>query len=606
VPDETPAPRSDARNREDRDASERRFRAFAYALGLSALAITAWHAFLTPQIIAAHLVPAAFFSLFIGFAWYFSFSIFPKARLSISLDMAYLMTAICVLPEPVPIMVAFCGAVVGSLLRFRETRSAGKPFLQALSLNTGGLVLAAVVGRWVAWAMAEHWQFRTMGWWTVLCVAALFVTYNVTNVLTMVVAMLLKRDPVVPHLASYARVLSSIEVFTLPLCLGLALLYAGSGIWGFVPLAVTILLASGLLKKLNQTRTDLGEVNTQLQDRWRELRILNTIGKDINSSLDPEVVFQQISRHVQRILDAPHLFLSLYHRLPSEEYIEFVARDGQVQPRPERALGQGFTAWLLESRRHVLIMDLSVDRESIQCAPVVLDPAVRSIMATPLIFNNEVFGLLCVQSPRPQAYTVDHLNLLSTVGQQAAIALENARNFQMATVDQLTGLFLRDYFYRKVSDEQVRSRRYGSTFTLLMLDLDSFKAINDRLGHLSGDRYLQRVGEAIRETMRAADVPCRYGGEEFCILLPETDVAGALKIADRIRRRIANLEVRVGRGSIRTTISVGVAAYPADYPGSIQGLIEKADQALYVAKQGGRDRVVAANTVGAEPARRAR
>jgi len=606
VSTETPAVGVEARVATPPDASERRFRTFAYGLGLSAVTVTIWHVLLTPETVRDHLLPAACFSLFIGFAWYFSFSIFPKARLSISLDMAYLMTAICVLPEPVPILVAFCGAVLGSHLRFRETRSAGKPFLQALSLNTGGLVLAAVVGRWVVFALAPHWQFDVLTWWTVLCVTALFVTYNVTNVLTMLSAMALKRDPVLPHLISYARFLSSIEIFTLPLCLGLALLYAGSGIWGFVPLAVTILLASGLLKKLNQTRSDLSEVNTQLQDRWRELRILNTIGKDINSSLDPEVVFLQISRHVQRILDAPYIFLSLYHRLPAETYVEYVARDGQVQPRADRFLGQGFTAWILESRRHVLIMDLAIDRESIQCAPVVIDPSVRSIMATPLIFNNEVFGLLCVQSGRPQAYTVDHLNLLTTVGQQAAIALENARNFQMATVDQLTRLYLRDYFYRKVSDEQVRSRRYGSTFTLLMLDLDSFKAINDRLGHLAGDRYLQRVGEAIRETMRAADVPCRYGGEEFCVLLPETDVPGAMRIADRIRRRIANLEVRVGSESIRTTISVGVAAYPSDYPGSIQGLLEKADQALYAAKQSGRDRVVAADSMGKEPARRAR
>jgi len=226
-------------------------------------------------------------------------------------------------------------------------------------------------------------------------------------------------------------------------------------------------------------------------------------------------------------------------------------------------------------------------------------------MSTPLIFNGETIGVLCVETTRPGAYTVDHLSVFTTIAQQAAVALENARNFQMATVDQLTHLYLRDFFFRKVSEEQARARRYGSTFTVLMLDLDSFKEINDRMGHLAGDRYLQKVGEVIREKMRAADIPCRYGGEEFCILLPETDLDGATRIAERIRTRVSRLEVRVGDVVVRTTISVGIAAYPADFPGTIQGFLEKADQALYLAKQTGRDRVVNA-TLKPDPARKTR
>jgi diguanylate cyclase (GGDEF)-like protein len=125
------------------------------------------------------------------------------------------------------------------------------------------------------------------------------------------------------------------------------------------------------------------------------------------------------------------------------------------------------------------------------------------------------------------------------------------------------------------------------------------------MGHLAGDRYLQKVGEVIRETMRAADIPCRYGGEEFCILLPETDLDGATRIAERIRTRISKLEVRVGDNLLKATISVGIAAYPADYPGTIQGFLEKADQALYLAKQTGRDRVIT-TALKPDPAPRSR
>ncbi|HYS06401.1 MAG TPA: sensor domain-containing diguanylate cyclase [Candidatus Dormibacteraeota bacterium] len=569
----------------------RRFRVYAYALGLCATAVVALNVALAHERIREDLLPVFVFSMFIGFAWYFSFSIFPRASLSISLDMAYLMTAVCVLPQPLPLIVAFGGAVLGCHLRARESRLQN-PFLQVLSLNTGGLVMTALAGQYLSVLLASNWDFHRLSWGTVYAVAALFVAYNLTNVAIMGVAMLLKGEPVWPHLSTYLRYLPSLEVFTMPLTLGLALLYAAAGIWGFVPLAATILLASGLLKKLNQARNELSEANEQLQDRSRELRILNTIGREISTSLDPEVVFAQVSRHVQRILDAPHLFLSLYHRIPHESYVEYAARDGVVQPRPERALGQGFTSWVVEAKRPLLVHDLLVDRDSIPCAPVILATSIRSIMSTPLIFNGETIGVLCVESPRPGAYSVDHLSVFTTIAQQAAVALENARNFQMATVDQLTRLYLRDFFFRKLSEEQARARRYGSTFTVLMLDLDSFKEINDRMGHLAGDRYLQKVGEVIRETMRAADIPCRYGGEEFCVLLPETDLDGATRIAERIRTRVSNLEVRIGDGVLRATISVGIAAYPADYPGTIQGFLEKADQALYLAKQSGRDRVI--------------
>ena len=583
---------------------ERRFRLYAYTLGAGATALVALQVMLDLDRVRENLLPILVFSLFIGFAWYFSFSIYPRASLSISLDMAYLMTAVCVLPPPLPLVVAFGGAVLGCNLRARDS-TMRSPFVQVLTLNTGGLVATALSGQSVPLLFQEGWNFHVLSWWTVGVVAALFVAYNLTNVAIMVVAMHLKGQPVWPHLSTYLRYLPSLEVFTMPLTLGLALLYAAAGIWGFVPLATTILLASGLLQKLNQARNDLSQANEQLQDRSRELRILNTIGREISASLDPEVVFAQVSRHVQRILDAPHLFLSLYHRIPHESYMEFVARDGVVQPRPERALGQGFTSWVVEAKRPLLVHDLLVDLDSIPCAPVILAEGVRSIMSTPLIFSGETIGVLCVESPRPGAYSVDLLSVFTTIAQQAAVALENARNFQMATVDQLTRLYLRDFFFRKLSEEHARARRYGSTFTVLMLDLDSFKEINDRMGHLAGDRYLQKVGDAIRETMRSADIPCRYGGEEFCVLLPETDLDGALRIAERIRTRVGNLEVRIGDSVLKTTISIGIAGYPADYPGTVQGFLEKADQALYLAKQTGRDRVVT-TALKPDPTRRSR
>lgn len=577
-----------------RTAPERAFRSYAYALGVGATLLVILESVQGFELVRREIVPMIVFALFIGFAWFFSFTIFPRASLSISLDMAYLMTALCVLPAPLPLLVAFTGAVLGCQLRWRDRRNRANPLLLVLGLNVGSLVMIAVAGQVLAAQLKPIWQFHVLGWNCVGVVVALFVVYNLTNLAVMGTAVVLRREPLLPYLGTYLKFIPSLEIFTIPLALGLALLYAATGVWGFTPMATTILLASGLLKKLNAARTELSDAIAQVRNRSRELSILNTIGSEITSSLDPEVVFTKVSANLQKILDAPYLFLSLYQKGPQETYIEFVARDGQVQPRPERALGHGFTTWMVEARRHLLVDDMTADRDSLPCVPVLLDPAVRSILASPLIVNSVAIGVLCVESPRPAAYSLDQASVFTTIAQQAAIAVENARNYELATVDQLTRLYLRDHFFRKVSEEQIRSRRYGSVFAVLMLDLDSFKEINDRMGHLSGDRFLQRVGEAIRETMRAADVPCRYGGEEFCVLLPETDLEGARRIAERIRARVAALEVRIGENVIRTTISAGIACYPADYPGSIPGLLEKADQALYAAKQAGRDRVVAA------------
>jgi diguanylate cyclase (GGDEF)-like protein len=577
------------------DAAELRFSIYAVVLGAAAIAVVG--AYMAPELalLREQALPAALFGLCIALSWYLSFSIFPRARLSISLDMSFLLTALCVLPRPIPLAVALGGGLLGSALRRADREVRQQRFLPVLCLNTGALVAAALAGQKVAEWLSPHWQFRDLDWWTVVSIAALFVVYNLVNLLVMSTAVVLRGERILPYLSHYIRYIPTLEIFTMPLALGLALLYAAAGIWGFIPLSGTILTASGLLKRLNRAQGELSRANEQLQNRSRELRTIYTIGREISSSLDPQVVFRRISANLKRVLDAPFLFLSLRQRGATESYMECVALDGIVQPRPARPLGEGFTNWIVESGKPLLLGDIQVDRDQLPCAPVVLDPSIRSILAAPLTVQHEAIGVLCVQSPRVGAYTVDHLSVLTTIAHQAAIAIENARNYQLAIVDQLTHLYLRDFFTRKLAEEQARSRRYGSSFAVLMLDVDWFKEINDGVGHMTGDRYLQRLGEIILETMRAADIPCRWGGDEFCVLLPETDREGARAIAERIRARVEETVLRLGEQAIQTTVSVGIASYPEDSPGNVQGLLDRADRALYAAKQAGRNRVLLAS-----------
>jgi len=160
---------------------------------------------------------------------------------------------------------------------------------------------------------------------------------------------------------------------------------------------------------------------------------------------------------------------------------------------------------------------------------------------------------------------------------------------RLSTIDSLTGLFNRTFFFAAIDREIARSARSGRGFCLLMMDLDELKTINDRYGHFEGDRVLRGVGEVIREGVRRIDIAARYGGDEFVVLLPETDPTGAYVLAEKIRLGVADL-VLPGTDA-RTTLSVGVVAYPQDGQTSDELMIT-ADRAMYGSKRQGKNRVM--------------
>ncbi len=174
------------------------------------------------------------------------------------------------------------------------------------------------------------------------------------------------------------------------------------------------------------------------------------------------------------------------------------------------------------------------------------------------------------------------------------IEKDRAALTELATRDGLTGLLNRREFLRLLREELERSRRYGRSCTLLMLDIDRFKAVNDTWGHPAGDAVIRAVAERVRNELRPTDRAARYGGDEFAVLLPETVAQGAMMAAERMRGAIASTPIAISSDqSIAVTVSIGVAACPANGADE-QALISSADKALYGAKQGGRDRVVAA------------
>jgi diguanylate cyclase (GGDEF)-like protein len=182
------------------------------------------------------------------------------------------------------------------------------------------------------------------------------------------------------------------------------------------------------------------------------------------------------------------------------------------------------------------------------------------------------------------------------------LALISARFESLATIDALTGLPNRRSFDERLAEEMGRSLRYEVPLALVMVDLDRFKAVNDRHGHRAGDQVLARVAQTLDRGKRAGDTVARYGGEEFVALLPHSDAAAATAWAERARARIAAQTVPWGSGSLSITASFGVAMTPGNGDTAVD-LVEAADRALYAAKQQGRNQVAVAPT--AEKARRA-
>jgi diguanylate cyclase (GGDEF)-like protein len=183
------------------------------------------------------------------------------------------------------------------------------------------------------------------------------------------------------------------------------------------------------------------------------------------------------------------------------------------------------------------------------------------------------------------------LILLAYVAMVIAREQRRARDaaIRMSTVDPLTGLFNRTYFFAALEREIARSARSGRGFCLLMMDLDELKIVNDRYGHFIGDRVLRGVGEVIREGVRRIDTAARYGGDEFVVLLPETDPSGAYVLAEKVRLGVA--ELQVPGTEARTSMSVGVVSYPDDGVTSDELMIA-ADQAMYGSKRSGKNRVM--------------
>lgn len=200
------------------------------------------------------------------------------------------------------------------------------------------------------------------------------------------------------------------------------------------------------------------------------------------------------------------------------------------------------------------------------------------------------FGLIIMQR-NDRSFEERDLELVRAMRSHMAVAFDNAALYHIATTDELTGLYTKRHFRTMIEKKYRLYEQYGEKMTLLMLDIDDFKKVNDTHGHPAGDAVLRSAAQVVLNTIRQGDMAFRYGGEEFAVLLPATESAGARTVAERIREQVAASAVVIGEAAITVTVSIGSAAIP-EHAGTIRDLVSEADNALYSAKKSGKNRVV--------------
>jgi diguanylate cyclase (GGDEF)-like protein len=322
----------------------------------------------------------------------------------------------------------------------------------------------------------------------------------------------------------------------------------------------------------------------------KRLSILTDVVKTANSILEPRKVIELIMAKIQQLIPSEAWSMLMVDEERQELVFELaLGGKGKEVSAFRVKMGEGIAGWVAQTGQPVIVNDVAKDPRFARRFDSETRFKTRSMLCAPLVSRGRTIGVVQVINRQQGNFTRADQQVLLTLVEPCAIAIENAILFQKAEqltiTDDLTKLFNSRYMNLYISREIKRCKRHGIPLSVIFLDLDGFKGINDQYGHLAGSTTLTEVGRILTQCVRESDILARYGGDEFVAVLPETPAAGALVIGERIRRAIEEHVFLTSQSlSARISASIGIAAYP-DHALSPEGLIQKADQAMYRVKE---------------------
>jgi len=533
----------------------------------------------TPWVVLLVLLALSWATMYLKFAM-------PSGYF-VTFDITFALAAFYLVAPLYGVLIALSTTAVDYFLRLRK--GGGRLLHWATLFDNSGNRLLRFAVTWIVYVSAGGTLPPTEEPRCMLAVALSFGAYFLTNNLLYLPSVVFKgQDVRIFFHESYREDLfHTASIFAMGYLLALVAAGTSTHLASFAVLALFVTGSSWVLNRLTGAQRDL-------KRRVEDLTLLGRVSAAANSGLDVMPMVEAFARELCHELDAEGIGVVFFHRYSSSVYlVQVEGEKSRSTDLPEEKRFQYEQLPLSEASVR-LGERLFEFLQPLETAPFMIP---RRVFGLPLLHSGEPFGGIVVYSNDERAEYSRRRELLETCAQSLTVGLENCFLHLQAIQDPLTGLYNRSYFLYRLEEELAYSTRHRAPFALMMVDLDDFKAVNDSLGHEVGDRVLRRIGDLFRAALRREDVPSRYGGDEFLLLLLNCDEAFAVEKAGRIRSLLgARALPKEESGGISLGCSVGLLT-SARLRGEqdVPTILRRLDQALYKAKAGGKNAVVLAD-----------